>query len=187
MRRVCSQRGPQRSAFSLAETFVSILLVGVSLAASMQTVGAVLRQRSSTNDETVAALLGQQLLSEILAHAYEEEGSAVFGPETGEDERANFDDVDDYDNWTETPPQDLSGTTLDGLSGWSREVNVEQVGTSDALVADISLGGLSIGVGLRTSNGSDSGIKRVTVTVKKNGAAVSSLVGVRTDAWPGTE
>jgi Tfp pilus assembly protein PilV len=177
-----------RRGFSLAETFVSVLLVGVSLAASMQTVGAVLRQRSSTNDDTVAALLAQQLLSEILSQSYEEPVDAVsFGPEGVEENREDFDDVDDYNAWIETPPTDQDGTALDGLTGWSREVSVEQVAASDALVASVQVGSDEVGVGLRSPNATDSGVKRITVTVKRNGTAVSSLVGLRTDVWPGTE
>jgi MSHA pilin protein MshD len=174
--------------FSLAETFVSVLLVGVSLAASMQTVGAVLRQRSSTNDDTVAALLAQQLLSEVLSRPYlEPDDTPSFGPESGEDARADFDDVDDYDGWTESPPTDEEGTALDGLAGWSREVLVEEVEDSDPLVADVRVGNVSVGIGLRIPNTTDSGVKRITVTVMRNGTAVGSLVGLRTDIWPGTE
>ena len=183
VRRSIRQRG-----FSLAETFVSILLVGVSLAASMQTVGAVLRQRSSTNDDTVAALLAQQLLSEVLSQSYEEPDDAVsFGPEGEEASREDFDDIDDYNAWTETPPTDVKGQDLDNLSGWSREVRVEQVAASDALVSDVRVGNTAVGIGVRTPNATDSGVKRITVTVKRNGTAVGSLVGLRTDIWPGTE
>jgi Tfp pilus assembly protein PilV len=177
-----------RRGFSLAETFVSVLLVGVCLAASMQTVGAVLRQRSSTNDDTVAALLAQQLLSEVLSQSYEEPDDAVaFGAEGEEAGREDFDDVDDYNAWTETPPTDRQGTALDGLTGWSREVLVEQVPASDPLVAAVRVGSTDVGLGLRTANATDSGVKRITVTVKQNGTVVSALVGLRTDVWPGTE
>ena len=178
----------RKRGFSLAETFVSVLLVGVSLAASMQTVGAVLRQRMSTNDDTVAALLAQQLLSEVLSRSYtESDDSPSFGPEVGEECRADFDDVDDYHGWTETPPGDEDGTALDGLTGWSREVLVEEVEASDPLMADVRVGNVSVGVGLQIPNTIDSGVKRITVTVKRNGTTVSSLVGLRTDIWPGTE
>jgi MSHA pilin protein MshD len=180
-------RRRRRAGFSMAETMICIVLVGVSIAASMRTVGATIRQRGTTSDKAVGMLLGQQLLSEILEQYYKEpSGTAAFGPETGEaGSRSLFDDVDDYNGWSEAPPKDLAGATLSGLTAWKREVLVEQVSSSDAMVASIKVSGTNVGYGLRTGSPGDSGVKRVTVTIKKNNVTVVTLKAVRTDAWPG--
>ena len=48
-------------------------------------------------------------------------GPVLFGHEIGEatTSRASCNDVDDYNGWTETPPQNQDGTSMSNLSGWS--------------------------------------------------------------------
>ncbi len=95
--------------------------------------------------------------------------SGAIGPEAdeGTSNRADFDDVDDYDGWTATPPQEKNGTELAEYDGWTRSVTVEYVDP------------LSPG---NTAISTDSGAKRITVTVTDPRGAKTSIVSVRTDA-----
>ena len=63
-------------------------------------------------------------MAEILQASYEDPDgpSAGIGLDASEltASRATFDDVDDYDGWLASPPQQRDGTAMQELPGWSR-------------------------------------------------------------------
>lgn len=96
-------------------------------------------------------------------------GTNYIGTETGEgtSTRADFDDVDDYDGWTASPPVERDGTAVAGYDGWTRNVTVEYINP-------LAPGGAAVN--------SDAGAKRITVTVTDPRGATSSITSVRTNA-----
>ena len=153
-------------AFSLAETLVSILLVSGLLVVALNTVGAAMVGRQKISDTARGQLLAQDLMAEILPLLYEEpDDTPTFGRESSEagTSRESYDDVDDYHNWTSTPPEYRDDTAIPGLSVWSRSVVVEYVDSNDLTTVVVS----------------DQGVKRITVTVKRDDRVVASLVAVR--------
>jgi MSHA pilin protein MshD len=149
-----------RSGFSLIEVAISSILVGSILVAAMSTVGAVLRFRSSTSDSARAALLATDLLAEIQNQTYSDPNQTpVFGKESGETTRSQFDDVDDYDGWTESPPKNRSGTNLTGFTGWARSVSVVRAQRNSPM----------------QTAGSDEGLKRIRITVSKNSVTLQTI------------
>lgn len=172
--------------FTLVETAVSTLLVGFLLVASMQTVGSVARIRNLSYDRATARLLADQLATEIQGMNYQEPaGTPAFGAESGESgNRTLFDDIDDYHNYSETPPRFRDGTALPIGAGWSREVIVQETLLTDSLLtADLTILGIPIGVGLKTGDASGTGIRKVTVNVRKNGALLATSQVLRTKSW----
>lgn len=172
-RYVCSRTAQVRHrpktsiAFSLAETVISVALVGGLLVVALNTVGDATLGRQKMGDRGRGHLLAQDLMTEILRQAYEDPNDTpIFGPEPSEstNSRAGFDDVDDYSSWSALPPQKKDATEIPDLAGWQRSVAVKYVDAND----------------LTTVVGSDQGIKRITVTVTRNDVVVCSLVGVRT-------
>ena len=158
-----------RRGFSLVEVSFATLLVGLMLIGALQTVGSVLRQRSRTAVEHRALLIGRQLLEEILAQEYADPTqSPLFGLESLELSRSQFDDVDDYHGLDESPPADRNGTTLAGLSGWRRRVTVQY---ADPLNPNAIVAG-------------DQGVKRINVEVLENGQLRATVQAVKTDGWP---
>ena len=112
-------------AFTLIEAAVSVFIVGVMIVAALSTVGATRLGEYKVAESCRGWLLAQALMAEILQQPYEEpDDPVVFGLESGESigDRLTFDDVDDYDGWTETPPQYKDGTTVPDCDGWSRTV-----------------------------------------------------------------
>lgn len=159
MKRACTNPVP-RSGFSLIEVAVSSILVGSILVAAMNTTGAVLRFRSSSSDQARATLLASDLLTEIQNQPYSDPNqTAVFGRESGETVRSQFDDVDDYHTWTESPPQNLAGTALPGFTGWARTVTVARAQRNAPM---------------QTAAG-DEDLKRITIVVSKNGVTLRTI------------
>lgn len=165
-----SSRRPTSRAFSMIETTVCILIVGITLVAALNTLGASVSGQSKTNDRSVGQLLAQALMSEILQQAYVEPvDTPAFGRESGESasSRANYDDVDDYDGYTESPPQMKDGTILTEYAGWQRTVSVNWAS----------------GLDFRANSLIDSGLKRIVVTVSHNGVTAATTTAVRSDSW----
>jgi type II secretory pathway pseudopilin PulG len=155
---------------TLVEVAVSTLLVGVLLVAALNTVGARLRNQNNLTDRQRAALLADQMLSEILELDYKDPNQTpVFGLEASESgsNRSVYDDVDDYHELDESPPKLRSGTTLSGTTGWVRSTYIHYVNSSD----------------LTSVVGSDQGYKRITVQVSKDGDQLAEMTAVRTAAW----
>jgi Tfp pilus assembly protein PilV len=157
----------RRGGFSLLETVISTLLVGLILVSSLKSVGAILTQREAVADRQQAVWLADQLLTEILETAYEDpDGSAEFGPEESGG-RALFDDVDDFHKWQSSPPQMRDGRPMTELTGWDRRVIVEFVAPANPT---------------RISD-TDEGVKRITVTVSRDGEELANAVSLRSRAW----
>ena len=164
--------GPRRTlGFTLVEAVISIVLVGVMLVAAINMLGATAVSKRSTEQQALGYSLAQDLMNEILIQPYEDPTqAAALGPEVGESgvNRVDFDDVDDYENWLATPPEEKNGTQLIGYDRWTRSVDVSFVKPTD----------------LQTEILSRTGVKRITVTVSRDGIPATQLIAIRTHAWP---
>ncbi len=161
---------PPSRGFTLIEAVISIVLVGVLLVAAINTLGATAVSKRNIEHQARGYTLAADLMAEILNQAYEEPvDTPGFGRESGESggDRVDWDDVDDYDGWSATPPETKDGEPLDGYDQWTRSVEV-------AFVKPTSLNEL----------GADTGVKRITVTASFNGVPAAELVAIRTQAWP---
>ena len=155
-----------RQAFTMIESVLATVIVGVMMVAAVQTVAASRVLQFKSAERAQGALLAGELMTEVLAGAYEDASSPVFGPEAGESGRAQFDDADDYRNWQEEPPQQRDGTAIGGLDQWRREVAVDRVPPAN----------------LAALSAVETGAKRVTVTVRHRGVPVIRVVAFRTSA-----
>ncbi len=149
------------------------MIVSVVMIGALKCVGSVIRGRMRTSDASFADQLANQLLAEIVEQQYLEPiDPPVFGLEASESSgvRTDWDDVDDYHLWSSNPPEDRKGVPLTNSSGWARSVVVEWVDPANPSVAV----------------GSDQGVKRITVTVQRNGEVVAQQIGLRSDQYTGT-
>jgi len=141
-----------RNGLTIAEVAISSLLVGLLVVASLRASGGVIRVWTAASDEYQSALLVDQLMAEILQNGYEEpDDTPIFGLESGEagGRRVMWDDLDDFDVWTSSPPTSPDGTVLSGFSGWTRAVTVRLAALSDPALTP----------------GRDEGLKLIQVTV----------------------
>jgi MSHA pilin protein MshD len=165
------RRATHGHAFSLIEVVVSVLIVGGLAVAVLNTMGATAARRRIDADRARGISLAQDLIDEISAAAYEDPGGAdlSFGrgaDETGTGDRSLFDDVDDYDGWSASPPQLRDGTPMTGFDGWTRSVVVRW---ADPAVLD-------------ADDAAESGLKRIVVRVHRGGRLVASMTTLRTSA-----
>lgn len=173
-------RRRERPGLSLVEAVISIALVGGLLIAAANTLGTIRRGDSASADRVRGMLLARALMDEIFEQPYYDPsyGSLklstggqllrpvlTLGPDTGESTatRTDFDDVDDYHGWSESPPQAKNGSVLADLTGWTRTAKVE-------LVSPLNIDQVVV---------NDSGLAKVTVTVKRGTATMASLSAVR--------
>lgn len=136
---------------TLIEVVVATVLVGVVLVAALETLGAAARTHRQSATTAEAWTLAERYAAEIMAKPYEDpEGGNGFGPDEGS--RSDFDDVDDYHNLYESPPQTASGIDLPGYDGWIVEVIVSlcEASPSDSTISDTF---------------ADEGLKRIQVRV----------------------
>ncbi len=158
---------------TLIEVVISTVIVAVMLTSALQAVGAARLGLRKLNDRSVGMLLAQDLMAEILQQAY---ADSAYGPSSGigpgSDEvvtgnRSLYDDVDDYHGWQASPPQYKNGTPIAWATGYQRAVTVVWVDPANP----------------SATVGSPSGAKLITVTVRKDGLDVATLVAIRTTAW----
>jgi len=145
---------------------VSVLILSLAIVSSLHAYGTYAKGALIRSEAGAAHGLATELIAEIAAQDYEEPGAAVgtFGPESGENTRASFDDVDDYDGWTEKPPTDRAGTALTDYTAHARSVTVTNV--DEATLSNAR------------SDGS-TGAKRIVVSVTCNGRLRARLETIR--------
>lgn len=117
--------GPRRGV-TLIEVMVSIVLVSTILLVSLAASANLMRndhERRSRND---GHQLAAQILDEVSSMDFRDRIDPVYGLESGETatDRTTFDDVDDYHNYSSTPPTHRDGTAIVGYDGWSFSVDV---------------------------------------------------------------
>lgn len=156
----------RRRGLSLVEAVLAVALTAVLVLMSVNSMGSIAKGRQVANQQYQGAMLAEQIMTEICQNPYvDPAGGAGLGIDTGETaaNRGTFDDVDDYNNSTESPPKNRDGTTVPNFDGWTRSVAVAYVDPS-------TLGG----------SGADMGVKKITVTVtdpRGNATTLSSLRG----------
>lgn len=164
-----------QSGFSLVEVAISVMLVGLLMVAALNSMGASRRREGDTVDRLQGQQLASALINEILLQAYQDpqtSGAPIFGLEPGEStgNRSLFDDVDDYNGWTSSPPKDRSGSAISGLTGWTRSVAVSWIDP----------------VTLSSTASTNTGLKKIAVTTMKNGQTFGSMVAYRSVGWVDT-
>lgn len=162
-----------RRGVHMLESVIASMLVAILVVTSLQVVGASLRRERHTADHVRGWQLASSLMNEILLQRFADPlGVLGTGLEDGEatGDRSRFDDVDDYDGWTATPPTDRSGTPIAGYEGWTRQVEVRWA-DPDTLAPTAAI---------------NTGLKVIRVAAIKDGVVVASLVGFRGISWTDT-
>jgi len=86
---------------------------------------------------------------------------------SGTGNRSTFAVIDNYRNYTETPPKDEDGNLLSGYSGWTRTVKVSPVTLASPA----------------TVSANETGLRLVTVTASYGGKNIASTTFLRSSEW----
>ncbi|MFT5051541.1 MAG: MSHA pilin protein MshD [Chlamydiales bacterium] len=160
---------------SLIESVMAIVVLGIAIPPLMSMFTVVARHSVDQTFQDLAIIYADGLMEEIVSKAFEDpDGSAgSFGTEEGS--RSAYDDIDDYDGLSNSPPKQLDDTDLDEISGFTRTARVENVTDTDPDTATPAGDG-------------STDLKRVTVTVAWTGgkAGEFTLTTVRSPRTTGT-
>jgi prepilin-type N-terminal cleavage/methylation domain-containing protein len=160
MRNVKSKNG-----FTLIEVLFAVLLVGLAIASLMAANAAFTKANGASTDLSTAEFLIGQIreLTMLLPVIDPEDELATFGPESGET-LADYDDLDDFNGATFSPPIDAERTALNDFSAYSQQITIQNVSASnfEQVVANHS-----------------SNFVRVTVQVYLNSRHISSASWLR--------
>ncbi len=85
----------------------------------------------------------------------------------GTGNRTTFSTIDQYSNYTESPPKTEGGNDIAGFTGWTRTVKV-----SPAVMATPN-----------SDSANETGLRRVTVTASYQGKTVASTTFLRSSEW----
>ncbi|MBP8304263.1 MAG: prepilin-type N-terminal cleavage/methylation domain-containing protein [Phycisphaerae bacterium] len=166
-RRTRERVGPE-SGFTLVEVLIAVVLIGVAVAALLGANGAFTRVNAAGVDLTTSEFLIEQISESTVTLPVAEPGTnpavgSPFGPESGET-LAQYDDLDDFDGATFSPPIDAGRNPLADLAAFSQVVAVQNVQPADLdqVAADHS-----------------TAFVRVTVRILRNGQILNSASWIR--------
>src|SRR4051812_28670537 len=103
---------------TLVECLFCCLIVSLALVSAMRALAGSAKTLQLAGDRASARALADSLMTEILSQSYKDPGALpLFGREANEllTNRAAWNDVDDYDGFTETPPTDKAGVPIPGV------------------------------------------------------------------------
>jgi type II secretory pathway pseudopilin PulG len=117
-----------RSAFTLLESALATIIIGVGILSMMGLFEACSRQNRQGAQATTAMMLAGHIqeMMEGLPFVDPVKGRTTFGPEVGET-LATFNDIDDFDNQTLSPPIDSTRTPVPALSQYTQVITVMPV------------------------------------------------------------
>ncbi len=164
-----------RSAFTLAETALATLIVGLLVVGSLKSLSASFQTHKFSENRVRALFLAEQLLIELSCLSWfdpDRPGSAgTIGKDTGDTStvtrRDQLDDMDDYHNWSEQP-KSRSGVALTGASTLTRTVTVENISSSNPTTA--------------VAGNVNTGLRRLTIVVTENGKELARLSTLLTNS-----
>jgi len=151
----------ERGIFSLVEVLLAMLVLSLAVTATAYWVETVNGLGYDADEQTVGLSIVKITESIIAPLAFRESGTSNFGPESGEG-LAEYDDIDDFDGWSASPPVSAEREGLVDLGAWTVTVDVE-------IVDPLTLNPVS-----------SSDVRRVRVSAAKNGREVSEVWWLRT-------
>ncbi|MBL9001336.1 MAG: prepilin-type N-terminal cleavage/methylation domain-containing protein [Phycisphaerae bacterium] len=184
-----------RRGITLVECVIAAAILAVVTVAGLRASGAAAVTDAKSAQRATASQLADSLLSEILSRPYSEPiatepdddddgglivldleliprvidlGDAPLGIEAGETagNKTTFDDIDDFNGYSESPPKDAAGNTLAAFNGWTRAVTVSRAAHAAPL----------------TSPSTDTGVRRITITISRAGQVVLTRTSLVSDA-----
>jgi MSHA pilin protein MshD len=116
---------------TLIEAVLAVIALGIAIPPLVGLFREVAARGADDTYQQVAIAHAESLMEEIVSKSFEDPGLASGSFGTEESPRSAYDDVDDYDGLSESPPQRLDGTLLAEYGGFTRSATVVNVTTAD--------------------------------------------------------
>jgi len=128
-----SKRHRRSCGLTLIETLVAMVIIGLTIAAIVASTTAFTRAGGAGLDLSTAEFLIEEIreMTATLPVVDPENGTATFGPESGETTPADYDDLDDFDGAAFSPPLDIHRNSLDDFAVFTQQITVENVDPAD--------------------------------------------------------
>jgi hypothetical protein len=117
-----------RAGFTLLETALATIIVGVGVMAMVELFAACTVENNTGSHMTAAMLLANNIQELMASLPFNDPsyGSTYFGPEPGE-VWPNYNDVDDFDGMVFNPPIDSLKNPIPALSQYTQRISVMPV------------------------------------------------------------
>lgn len=148
---------------TLIEVVTSIVVLGLALPPLIALFTTVAAGGPDDTYQRAAVDYANDLLDEIASKPFEDPDLPPGSFGTEEALRSAYDDVDDYDGLSNSPPRDFDGTPLTTYAGFTRSAEVDLVASAAPDVVAVPLGGAT------------TILKRVQVTVAWTGGRGGEL------------
>ena len=157
-------RSLNKKGFTLIEALISIVLLGMAIAALMVSNGALTNANGAGIEISTAEFLVEQIreMTASLPVRDPQTGAGFFGNEEGS--LSLYDDTDDFNGKTYSPPIDSSRAQLTAFSSYTQQITVENVSESNLSTH---------------ANNHSTDFYRVTVKVLLNGKELSRASWLR--------
>src|SRR5262245_40863634 len=102
--------------FTLVEALIAAFVVAVATVGIGSMLAASSQNSEAMNDSSISQALARQMMEEIASKSLEDSyGSISLGHESGETSRSLYDQIDDYNGYSDTTSslQMLDGTSVD--------------------------------------------------------------------------
>jgi prepilin-type N-terminal cleavage/methylation domain-containing protein len=162
-----------RRGFTLIEAALAIVIVGVGVVGVMQLFLACSQQNAGATKISSATLLATHLRETLEGLPFTDPTSdqSSFGVEPGES-LTTYDDIDDFNGLTFSPPIDINREPLSGFEGVSQRVRIVPVSANKL---DGNVDGTAI------SDTTYTGAARITIQVLASGGLIYELSWLRMD------
>jgi MSHA pilin protein MshD len=158
-----------RRGLTLIESIAAIVVLGISIPPFLALFREVATKSTKDTNQAVAIQYANSLMEEIVSKAFEDPNLAAGSFGTEEGTRSAYDDVDDFNGLSDSPPKRIDGSTLSDYAGFTSAVTVANVTEAN------------LGTGTAAANGStDFKIITVTVSWTGGGGGAVTLKALRT-------
>jgi len=135
----------KKNGFLLFEASITYLILALGVVALAPLFTLSVRTNQKNQYVKVCTQLSQELMEEILLHRWDEKTpvpavhittGSTLGIDTGETagDKRTFDDIDDFDNWSEIGARDPMMNALNDFANYNRQVDVFYVNASNTQV-----------------------------------------------------
>jgi type II secretory pathway pseudopilin PulG len=119
--------GRRRRGFTLLDTGLGTIIIGLGIVSTLQLLGKLTASQGDGQDLTIAVNLANNVHELTFnLHFTDPIAPTHWGPEAGET-LATYNDNDDFDGATFSPPIDARRQAVPNLAGWTQSISVRSV------------------------------------------------------------